>query len=90
MRGRNEWLERDVHDRQAELRGVSARVGQLRNELGCFSRLEGSSSFVADEVLNLTVLSRSSGAGACSSFKSSKHTIHSWSTWTSNSSCVSF
>ena len=33
MRGLNEWLERDVHDRQAELRGVSARVDQLRNDL---------------------------------------------------------
>ncbi|KAL0946096.1 hypothetical protein HGRIS_012361 [Hohenbuehelia grisea] len=31
MRGLNEWLERDVHDRQAELRGVSARVEQLAN-----------------------------------------------------------
>lgn len=34
MRGLNEWLERDVHDRQSELRGVSARVDQLRNDLG--------------------------------------------------------
>jgi hypothetical protein len=34
MRGLNEWLERDVHDRQAELRGVSARVDQLRNDIG--------------------------------------------------------
>lgn len=33
MRGLNEWLERDVHDRQSELRGVSARVDQLRNDL---------------------------------------------------------
>ncbi|EGO01064.1 hypothetical protein SERLA73DRAFT_151625 [Serpula lacrymans var. lacrymans S7.3] len=33
MRGLNEWLERDVSDRQSELRGVSARVDQLRNEL---------------------------------------------------------
>ncbi|KAL0952250.1 hypothetical protein HGRIS_006540 [Hohenbuehelia grisea] len=31
MRGLNEWLERDVHDRQAELRGVFARVEQLAN-----------------------------------------------------------
>ncbi|CAA7269900.1 unnamed protein product [Cyclocybe aegerita] len=29
MRGLNEWLERDVHDRQSELRGVVARVDQL-------------------------------------------------------------
>jgi len=34
MRGLNEWLERDVHDRQAELRGVAARVDQLRESLG--------------------------------------------------------
>lgn len=31
MRGLNEWLERDVHDRQAELRGVAARVDDLTN-----------------------------------------------------------
>ncbi|KAF4603193.1 hypothetical protein EYR38_003603 [Pleurotus pulmonarius] len=29
MRGLNEWLARDVHDRQAELRGVAARVEDL-------------------------------------------------------------
>jgi hypothetical protein len=34
MRGLNEWFERDVHDRQAELGGVSARVDQLRNDIG--------------------------------------------------------
>ncbi|KAG1873070.1 hypothetical protein DFJ58DRAFT_409903 [Suillus subalutaceus] len=33
MRGLNEWLERDVQDRQAELRGVTARVDELRNDL---------------------------------------------------------
>ncbi|KAJ7756962.1 hypothetical protein B0H16DRAFT_674985 [Mycena metata] len=33
MRGLNEWLERDVHDRQAELRGVVARVDQLSNDI---------------------------------------------------------
>ncbi|KAJ7507218.1 hypothetical protein B0H11DRAFT_2219050 [Mycena galericulata] len=33
MRGLNEWLERDVHDRQAELRGVVARVDQLRDDM---------------------------------------------------------
>ncbi|KAH7903879.1 hypothetical protein BJ138DRAFT_67873, partial [Hygrophoropsis aurantiaca] len=36
MHGLNEWLERDVQDRQAELRGVSARVDQLREDLGRF------------------------------------------------------
>lgn len=30
MRGLNEWLERDVHDRQEEIRAVAARVDQLR------------------------------------------------------------
>jgi hypothetical protein len=34
MRGLNEWLERDVHERQAELRGVSAKIDYLHNELG--------------------------------------------------------
>ena len=31
MRGLNEWLERDVHDRQEEIRAVAARVDQLRD-----------------------------------------------------------
>jgi hypothetical protein len=34
MRGLNEWLDRDVRDRQSELRGVAARVDQLREDLG--------------------------------------------------------
>lgn len=33
MRGLNEWLERDVHDRHAELRGVVARLDQLRDDV---------------------------------------------------------
>lgn len=33
MRGLNGWLERDVRDRQSELRGVIARVDQLRDDL---------------------------------------------------------
>ena len=33
MRGLNEWLERDVHDRQSEIRAVAARVDQLRDHL---------------------------------------------------------
>ncbi|KAF7319476.1 PH domain-containing protein [Mycena chlorophos] len=33
MRGLNEWLERDVRDRQQELRGVMARVDQIRAEM---------------------------------------------------------
>jgi hypothetical protein len=53
MRGLNEWLERDVHDRQAELRGVSARVDQLRNELGRMGipigRVQGEFSTTAEE-----------------------------------------
>ena len=36
MTSLNNWLERDVHDRQAELRGVSARVDQLRDDLDRF------------------------------------------------------
>jgi hypothetical protein len=33
MRGLNEWLERDVRDRQAELRGIVAGLDQLRTEI---------------------------------------------------------
>jgi hypothetical protein len=33
MRGLNEWLERDVHNRQSELWGVVARVDQLRDDI---------------------------------------------------------
>jgi len=33
MRGLNEWLERDVHDRQSEIHGVVARVEQLSQDL---------------------------------------------------------
>lgn len=31
MRGLNEWLARDVHDRHAELQGVGARIDNLTN-----------------------------------------------------------
>jgi hypothetical protein len=33
MAGLNDWLERDVHDRHSELRGLGDRIDQLRNEL---------------------------------------------------------
>ena len=33
MRGLNEWLERDVYDRQSELRNVVARVDQLSRDI---------------------------------------------------------
>ncbi|KAH7882953.1 hypothetical protein F5I97DRAFT_157718 [Phlebopus sp. FC_14] len=33
MHGLNQWLERDVHDRQAELRSVTARLDQLRADV---------------------------------------------------------
>ena len=33
MRGLNEWLERDVYDRQSELRGIVARVDQLSHDI---------------------------------------------------------
>jgi len=33
MNSLNEWLGHDVEDRQAELRGVSARMDQLRDDL---------------------------------------------------------
>lgn len=29
LRGLNEWLERDVHDRQSEIRSVNARLDNL-------------------------------------------------------------
>lgn len=33
MTGLNQWLERDVHDRHSELRGVVARLDQLHNAI---------------------------------------------------------
>jgi predicted nucleic acid-binding Zn-ribbon protein len=33
MRGLNEWLERDVYDRQSELRDVVAHVEQLSHDI---------------------------------------------------------
>lgn len=33
MKNLNEWLERDVHDRQSELRGIVARIDQLRDDI---------------------------------------------------------
>ena len=33
MRGLNEWLVRDVYDRQSEFRGVVARVEQLSHDI---------------------------------------------------------
>ena len=33
MQQLNEWLARDVHDRQEEIRAVAARVDQLRELL---------------------------------------------------------
>ncbi|EPQ51904.1 hypothetical protein GLOTRDRAFT_140838 [Gloeophyllum trabeum ATCC 11539] len=38
LRGLNEWLARDVHDRQAEIRGVAARVDRLRDDLDRMGR----------------------------------------------------
>src|ERR1700722_11944241 len=38
LRGLNHWLERDVHDRHSEIRGVATCVEDLRNDL---SRLQG-------------------------------------------------
>ena len=38
MNSLNEWLGHDVEDRQAELRGVSARIDQLRDDLGRLTR----------------------------------------------------
>ena len=33
----NNWLARDVRDRQAEIRGVNARIENLRREIGMMS-----------------------------------------------------
>ena len=33
MRALNDWLARDVEDRQREIRSLGARIDQLRNEL---------------------------------------------------------
>jgi hypothetical protein len=33
MRGLNDWLARDVHDRHSELRGLADRIDDMRGEL---------------------------------------------------------
>jgi hypothetical protein len=38
MNSLNDWLGHDVEDRQAELRGVSARIDQLRGDLDSLAR----------------------------------------------------
>lgn len=38
MNSLNDWLGHDVEDRQAELRGVSARIDQLRDDLNSLAR----------------------------------------------------
>jgi hypothetical protein len=38
MNSLNEWLGHDVEDRQAELRGVSARIDQLRDDMSRLTR----------------------------------------------------
>ena len=38
MNSLNEWLGHDVEDRQAELRGVSARIDQLNDDLNRMTR----------------------------------------------------
>lgn len=38
MRGLNQWLERDVHDRHAELRHVESRVNELQGMIGSLLR----------------------------------------------------
>ncbi len=41
MNSLNEWLGHDVEDRQAELRGVSDRLDQLRNDLNSLGLTRG-------------------------------------------------
>jgi hypothetical protein len=55
MRGLNEWLERDVHDRQSELRGVVARVDQLRDDIRNV-RMQGMWSISSSSVFLLTCI----------------------------------
>jgi len=38
MNSLNDWLGHDVEDRQAELRGVSARIDQLHDDLNRLTR----------------------------------------------------
>ena len=38
MRGLNEWLERDVHDRQSEILGVNARLDNLSDHINMMVR----------------------------------------------------
>lgn len=33
MQGLNQWLERDVHERQSEVRGVLEQVDRLRDDV---------------------------------------------------------
>ena len=52
MRGLNEWLERDVHDRQSELHRVVARVDQLSHDIRGMRAQQGKDSsmgFFKDE-----------------------------------------
>lgn len=37
----NNWLARDVRDRQAEIRGVNARIENLRRDLGTLAASRG-------------------------------------------------
>lgn len=41
MNSLNEWLGHDVEDRQSELRGVSARIDQLRDDLNRLGMTRG-------------------------------------------------
>jgi len=41
MNSFNEWLGHDVEDRQTELRGVSARIDQLRGDLNSLDLTRG-------------------------------------------------
>jgi hypothetical protein len=45
MRGFNEWQERDVQDRSSELRGVTARIDQLREDL---HRIQSNNQYMTD------------------------------------------
>jgi hypothetical protein len=37
----NNWLARDVRDRQAEIRGVNARIENLRRDIGTLASSRG-------------------------------------------------
>ena len=67
MNSLNEWLGHDVEDRQAELRGVAARIDQLRDDvsrLGLFGLTRESCRLHHPHVLHMLILHSNSPSPA--------------------------